>query len=525
MSRPRLIPLVAESRNVGVRLLEYTVGLIVFVDAVLMLPYADLFYGAARLFPREQFFAQRGVLTPLLWAVDGVFTGSWGPTLFLVALAAGAAYHLLGQRRLLANLLLAGLLFCLYTRNSHHMDGSDAVIAVLLPFLVLYYLRRLRPGWGSLTTVSRFAALGILVQVALIYASTGLYKIDDEAWSDGSALYYVMRLREFSATPLNEWLTDWPLFVIGATYFTLAWELLFPLLVWWRPCRTAVLLLGVSFHLGIYLLLRIEDFSWIMIGSYAVFYTDREWVRARRGLRNFTGWLGGRVVRLRPEAALALLLLPLAAALGGCQQSADIAGVVQLESVVRTGDRNTVSDRTAYAVGPALRRGYRGVRAQLRLVPIDTAVIIRAADGRTVTLNGTYFADTNVVRFLELPLLAPAENPADGVLLDEATARRLGLRPGQELWVDGEPARLSAIYRSWPLAGPAPAALLPMAWFAPAAEDKLAAGWYQLGALTFLELELQYRSDFDAMLRQCYANPPAEVVAARVTIELKAKKI
>jgi hypothetical protein len=107
-------------------------------------------------------------------------------------------------------------------------------------------------------------------QVAIIYLSSGLWKLFGPSWRDGSAVHDSLSLNIFhrfpnSASPDIDWLLT-----LG-TYATLFWELTFPLMLlhWWT--RRAVLIFGCVMHVGLWLTLELGPFSWVMIASYVAF--------------------------------------------------------------------------------------------------------------------------------------------------------------------------------------------------------------------------------------------------------------
>ncbi len=140
--------------------------------------------------------------------------------------------------------------------------------------------------WHTLTNT--FFTLARL-QIAYLYFVATVYKLAGNAWLDGEALYYVLSIDEFSHPWLQASLlkVDW-LLVIG-TYLALAYQLLFPLLVWFNKTRKPLLIVGVVFHLFIAFGVGLFDFGIIMILSYSVYLSNdqsRHWLnRWSRGKR------------------------------------------------------------------------------------------------------------------------------------------------------------------------------------------------------------------------------------------------
>lgn len=108
------------------------------------------------------------------------------------------------------------------------------------------------------------------IQVAAIYFVTGLWKVNNVMWRDGTALHYVFENPQFRRFA---WLASpsWDSWTTVATYGTLAWELGFAFLVVHRRTRRWVLAASVILHLGMWATLELGPFSWMMMASYLAF--------------------------------------------------------------------------------------------------------------------------------------------------------------------------------------------------------------------------------------------------------------
>ncbi|HEY8915900.1 MAG TPA: hypothetical protein VIM87_05655, partial [Chitinophaga sp.] len=51
----------------------------------------------------------------------------------------------------------------------------------------------------------------------------------------------------------------------------------FPVLVWFKKTRLAVVCCGIALHLGIYVFMMIYGFEIIFIMTYGFFFKDEEW--------------------------------------------------------------------------------------------------------------------------------------------------------------------------------------------------------------------------------------------------------
>jgi hypothetical protein len=112
----------------------------------------------------------------------------------------------------------------------------------------------------------------IRAQIALLYATSGFFKLLGPAWRSGSAVHYTTEQnvygRVFHVYGLPDNL-DWALSLV--TYATLFWELGFPFLLWHRLTRRLALLTGVAIHLGVWATMEVGPFTWVVLASYVAF--------------------------------------------------------------------------------------------------------------------------------------------------------------------------------------------------------------------------------------------------------------
>jgi hypothetical protein len=107
-------------------------------------------------------------------------------------------------------------------------------------------------------------------QVAVIYGSTGLHKLAYPVWRDGSGVHWALSLNVFHRLP---WAIppEAATVVALASWGTLSFELLFPVLVMVRRLRRWALIAGIGLHLGLWATLELGPFSWIMLATYIAF--------------------------------------------------------------------------------------------------------------------------------------------------------------------------------------------------------------------------------------------------------------
>ena len=134
--------------------------------------------------------------------------------------------------------------------------------------------------------------VALLILYCSLYGQTGIHKILDEPrWWDGSPLAYDLVHRNFGGLPLGVALSGMPGVMKFMSWSTLGFETGFPLLIWIRPVRPWLLLVGMAFHLGILVLMYVPSFTLASIAAYPLLLDPEQyrrvegWVLARMGRR------------------------------------------------------------------------------------------------------------------------------------------------------------------------------------------------------------------------------------------------
>lgn len=190
-------------------------------------------------------------------------------------------------------------------------NGGDLVIRITLLFLVFANLsrhwsvdawlhvrgvgpwrsglRRWIPEW-ALAAAHNTALVLCAYQIMLVYVTSGIFKLQGTEWLEGSALYYALNLEVFRVFPtLSDLMWQVTPFVLVGSWASIWAQLLFPVLMLWRPTRYAALAVILSMHLGIGLFLGLWPFSIAMIALDLLFVRDASWQRAFAASRAFAG--------------------------------------------------------------------------------------------------------------------------------------------------------------------------------------------------------------------------------------------
>lgn len=257
--------------------------------AVELRGYPEIFRG---LFPKTDSFSfdlSYGILIALaILFIAGFATRVVTPVLLLfwVGLSSNSVFLTNGGDVVIRLVLL----FCVFANLSRHWS-LDAWwcrrrnVASIYPKVVTGLI----PPWLK-AAAHNTAVILCGYQVILIYVNSGIYKLLGEEWLQGSALYYALTLDVFRVFPLLSDLA-WQVtpFVLVGSWISIWAQLLFPVLLLWRPTRYAALAIIMGMHLGIGLFLGLWPFSIAMIALDLVFVRDTSWVRAFAWARSALG--------------------------------------------------------------------------------------------------------------------------------------------------------------------------------------------------------------------------------------------
>lgn len=272
-------------REVGFTIFRLLVCFLIIRNMFLYFKYSELLFGKEGIasYERYEAYITKIGLDFLKFPFE-----HFSPHYFLWVVAILAFLFALGIGKHVTGILLYLSILNLNLRNHLILDGSDNIILVSLPFLIFGDTYRLL-SFGKYTAkletspvllhIQKLAALGFMLQISIVYFVTGLVKLNCDVWQNGTANHYILQLNEFKGTKWNEVIADNVFFTKASTYFTLTFEILFPAAIFFRVTRYTWLALGVIFHLGIWIFMKIDVFPWIMIATYFVFIDDESYYR------------------------------------------------------------------------------------------------------------------------------------------------------------------------------------------------------------------------------------------------------
>lgn len=186
------------------------------------------------------------------------------------ALAVLAIIGLCKKSNYLTNLLLWLLMLNINNYLYSTLTAGDYLLNQLLFFNIFFSVKAsTNPTLNDLkNALHNMALTGIKLQLCLAYFLTAVFKLTDSSWLDGTAVHQIFRIQEYS----NDFLQMLPLWLCMAlTYLTLAYQLLFPALIWFRQFKIWLLTFGIVQHLIIAFAMGLFSFGIIMIICYLLF--------------------------------------------------------------------------------------------------------------------------------------------------------------------------------------------------------------------------------------------------------------
>ena len=250
------------------------------------------FYTDQGAFPRQaalEYYRTKTVVSLHLLSGDSAIQAA----LFLVAGAALVAL-LLGYRTRLAAFWAFVFLASIHVRTPPLLQAGDTLLRVLF-FWSLFLPLGARCSLDAVlnprpSPPNRHLSVGsaaLLIQVAMMYVCSALFKTGDEWRVDGTAIYYALQL-DYMVTPVGAWLRQWSDLLPVLTRFVYHFELVAPFFLFCPVFSTALrgLLLPAFalMHLAFGLCLKIGLFPWIGAAALIPFIPAAGW-----------DWLGRRI--------------------------------------------------------------------------------------------------------------------------------------------------------------------------------------------------------------------------------------
>jgi hypothetical protein len=191
----------------------------------------------------------------------------------------------------------------IYQRNVYALDGGDNLLLILIIYLffadlsvlsldrLLFKRHQRQPGRFAwfFAMLHNFAITACMLQLAIVYFDAGFYKIQGHVWSNGTAIYYILRSNGFALPGWSDFIWKSAAIVTIGTYGTILFEIMHPFLMWHRKLKYLIFTEVVFFHASIGVLMGLVWFAITMIGVHAVLFDDDEFLRLHSFLKTACG--------------------------------------------------------------------------------------------------------------------------------------------------------------------------------------------------------------------------------------------
>lgn len=187
---------------------------------------------------------------------------------------------LAGFMKRIAGVLLYFISANLYFNAAQIQNGGTNILLITLFYLLFINEDAEKHKNEKLKiidiSVSNFAFFAAQIQVCILYFVSAVSKLQGTHWLDGSALYYVFNLDEYSTNWFRRYVANTNWITIPLTYFTLFFQLAFPVMVWIKKLKPITLIVGIIFHVFIIFIMGITDFGIIMLIMYILFLSENK---------------------------------------------------------------------------------------------------------------------------------------------------------------------------------------------------------------------------------------------------------
>ncbi|MFJ6808101.1 hypothetical protein ACIQRK_19065 [Streptomyces anulatus] len=242
-------------------------------------------------------------------------SGTWFNLVFFAGLVVSLAWTVLGSRSL--TIVHAVFMTSIYHRNYTMWEGGDALTGIVLILLMGATVNahfsplskrvraRLeqRAGRPHLrVSLHNTVAVLIVFQACVVYVVSALWKVAAPQWQDGTALYYISNVWQYTYSSAFPQLMDSVVLTTLVTYFTITAQLLVVPAVFTsrRWLRKGVVLALAGLHIGIMGSMGLMTFGLVMMAVDAVLLRDADYEALLRRVRPWRERLAPRRDRTTP---------------------------------------------------------------------------------------------------------------------------------------------------------------------------------------------------------------------------------
>jgi predicted DCC family thiol-disulfide oxidoreductase YuxK len=284
----------------SIALFRVLLGSLLLCDLLLRSVDLSDFYTDAGVLPRHHLLS---ISSKWYWSLHAAGGELWWQIL-LFTIAGVAAFALIaGYRSKLAAVVSFVLLASLLNRNGLILQGGDQLLVVMcfwsifLPLgarysfdasLIPEFQHNPNSDVGQKDVAQNYfsvATIAIVFQILYLYIFTAIMKTGDAWLVRFDAAFYAVSLQQF-ATPIAEWIKQFPTLLGLATRYVIAVEFVAPLLVlcpfFWPWIRLTGLFLLASLHVAFLLMLHIGLFPFIDFMALSLLVPGAAWAMVKK---------------------------------------------------------------------------------------------------------------------------------------------------------------------------------------------------------------------------------------------------
>jgi len=254
------------SKQKNIRLLRWGILFFYLVNNVQLCFMLDISYGTGRISPP---LGQDGISNYALNLLDqgGVAMAICMMIMLMLCLFGALLTSYKRIFTFIAFFAAANLTNSTYLLNS----GGHHLMLLVLFYLCFVNEKKVEKGsWSN--AINKGALLAIQIQICLVYLVSALYKILGDVWLEGTAMWHSLMLKEYSLPIIYNNMPEANLILMIMTYFAIAYQFLFAILIWIPATRRWILILGILMHLMIAFVFGLFNFGAAMIICYFSFY-------------------------------------------------------------------------------------------------------------------------------------------------------------------------------------------------------------------------------------------------------------
>ncbi len=252
--------------------------LFIIINALILLPIAD------QIWSPEAYIVHHNPFQPKLLKVLNIMSHPHMNEFYMFFIAAQLVFSIFGLMgkfpRISALIVWFTTVNLYYCAQPLQTGGSNLLILFL--FYMMFVDEKAQSTLNI--TITNFAFLACKIQLCVLYFVSAVYKLYGTHWLDGSAIYYVLNIDTYTTPIIKNVINSCSWLSLPLTWFTLGFQLLFPIFVWIKKLKPLTLKLGIILHVCIGLIMGLMDFSVIMIIAYVLFFSDE---RSKNLLNNF----------------------------------------------------------------------------------------------------------------------------------------------------------------------------------------------------------------------------------------------